>query len=80
MSRTAGDSGYFVRHPIYSGLLLAVFGTALATNLIGLLITAVVGAYFYYSATVEERNLVAAFPAAYPAYRTTTKMLIPFVL
>lgn len=70
----------FVRHPIYSGLLLAVLGTALATNLIGVLIGAILGAYFYYSATVEETNLTATFPTAYPAYRAATKMLIPFVL
>ncbi len=70
----------FVRHPIYSGLLAAVLGTALATNLIGLIIVAVLGAYFYYSASVEEKNLVTTFPTAYPAYRNRTKMLIPFVL
>jgi protein-S-isoprenylcysteine O-methyltransferase Ste14 len=70
----------FVRHPIYSGILTGVLGTALATNLIGLIIVGVLGAYFYYSASVEEKNLTATFPAAYPAYRTSTKMLIPFVL
>src|ERR1700748_2170042 len=52
----------FVRHPIYSGLILGVVGTALATNLLGLIIAAVLGAYFYYSASVEERNLIATFP------------------
>ena len=31
----------FVRHPIYSGLLAGVLGTALVTNLIGLIIVAV---------------------------------------
>jgi protein-S-isoprenylcysteine O-methyltransferase Ste14 len=70
----------FVRHPIYSGLLAGVLGTALVTNLIGLIIVVVLGAYFYYSASVEEKNLTATFPTAYPAYRATTKMLIPFVL
>jgi protein-S-isoprenylcysteine O-methyltransferase Ste14 len=70
----------YVRHPIYSGLLLALLGTALMTNLIGLGIFAILAAYFYYSATVEERNLSATFPKAYPAYRSDTKMLIPFVL
>ena len=69
-----------VRHPIYSGLLLGVLGTALATNLIGLIIAVVLGGYFYYSASVEERNLTATFPSSYPAYRSSTKMLIPFVL
>ncbi len=70
----------FVRHPIYSGLLLAVLGTALATNLYLLIALAVVGAYFIYSATVEERLMTATFPVAYPSYRARTKMLIPFVL
>lgn len=69
-----------IRHPIYSGLLLAVLGTALATSLIGLVLVAILGAYFYYCASVEERNLATAFPAAYPAYRARTKMLIPFVI
>jgi len=70
----------FVRHPIYSGLLAGLLGTALATNLIGLVIVAVLGGYFYYSASVEEKNLIETFPTAYPAYRTSTKMLIPFLL
>ncbi len=70
----------FVRHPIYSGLLVALLGTALATNLIGLIVVAILGGYFYYSASVEEKNLTATFPTAYPAYRAGTKMLIPFVL
>jgi protein-S-isoprenylcysteine O-methyltransferase Ste14 len=70
----------FVRHPIYSGLLTAVLGTALVNNLLGLIVVAVLVAYFYYSGTVEERNLAAAFPEAYPEYRSRTKMLIPFLL
>jgi protein-S-isoprenylcysteine O-methyltransferase Ste14 len=70
----------FIRHPIYSGLLLAVLGTALATDLKGLPLTVILGAYFYYCASVEEKNLTATFPMAYPAYRDETKMLIPFVL
>jgi protein-S-isoprenylcysteine O-methyltransferase Ste14 len=70
----------FVRHPIYSGLLAGLLGTALVTNLIGLIIVAILGAYFYYCASVEEKNLTATFPTTYPAYRTGTKMLIPFVL
>jgi protein-S-isoprenylcysteine O-methyltransferase Ste14 len=69
-----------VRHPIYSGLLVAVLGSALVTNLLGLVIVALLSAYFYYSASIEERNLTATFPTAYPAYRASTKMLIPFLL
>jgi protein-S-isoprenylcysteine O-methyltransferase Ste14 len=70
----------FVRHPIYTGILLGGLGTALATNLIGVLIVVILGAYFYYSATVEEKNLTVTFPTAYPAYRASTKMLIPFIV
>ena len=70
----------FIRHPIYSGLLLGLLGTALATNFLGLIIVVILGAYFYYAATVEEKNLIAAFPTAYPAYREHTKKLIPFLL
>jgi protein-S-isoprenylcysteine O-methyltransferase Ste14 len=70
----------FVRHPIYSGLLAGMLGTALATNLSGLIVVAILGCYFYYSASVEERNLTATFPTAYPAYRSSTKMLVPFVI
>jgi protein-S-isoprenylcysteine O-methyltransferase Ste14 len=70
----------FVRHPIYSGLLLGLLGTALVTNLGGLVIVAVLGGYFYCCASVEEKNLTATFPTVYPQYRTATKMLIPFVL
>jgi protein-S-isoprenylcysteine O-methyltransferase Ste14 len=70
----------FVRHPIYTGLLLGVLGTALATNFIGLAIMAVLCLYFYSAATVEERNMSEVFPTAYSQYRAHTKMLIPFVL
>lgn len=76
---TAGPYGV-IRHPIYTGILLGVVGTALVTNLIGLGIALILGAYFSWAATVEERNLTATFPAAYPAYRERTKMLIPYLL
>ena len=70
----------FVRHPIYTGLLTAMLGTALVNNLLGLSVVAVLAAYFYYCGTIEERSLVATFPKAYPEYRSGTKMLIPFLL
>jgi protein-S-isoprenylcysteine O-methyltransferase Ste14 len=75
---TSGPYRY-VRHPIYSGLILALLGTALLTNVVGLVIFAAFAATFLYSAHIEERNLATAFPDAYPAYREHTKMLIPFV-
>lgn len=68
-----------VRHPIYSGLILAMIGTALAVTVYGLIAVAVLAAYFIYSATREEAYLAGEFPSAYPAYKRSTKMLVPFV-
>jgi len=70
---------HFVRHPIYSGLLVAGIGTAVSLGWSWLIPVALAGAYFIYSATVEERFLTAEFPGTYPQYRHSTKMLIPFV-
>jgi protein-S-isoprenylcysteine O-methyltransferase Ste14 len=71
---------HFIRHPIYSGILLASFATALVINIDWLLVFIVVGAYFIYSATVEEKIMLKQFPGSYPAYKQKTKMLIPFIL
>jgi len=68
-----------VRHPIYSGILVAGCGTAVALNWVWLIIVALAGVYFLYSATVEERYLTERFPDAYPAYKRSSKMLVPFI-
>jgi len=70
----------YVRHPIYSGILLAMIGTTLAISLYWIAAVVLFGAYFIYSARVEERNMERLFPDAYPAYKRSTKMLIPFIL
>jgi protein-S-isoprenylcysteine O-methyltransferase Ste14 len=75
---TSGPYG-LVRHPIYSGILVAGVGTAVALNWAWLIAVALAGVYFVYSATVEERNLTEQFPATYPAYKRSTKMLVPFI-
>jgi protein-S-isoprenylcysteine O-methyltransferase Ste14 len=69
----------WVRHPIYSGVLVAGVGTAVALSWLWLIAVGIVGAYFAYSATVEERYLTGEFPDAYPAYRRSTKMFVPLV-
>jgi protein-S-isoprenylcysteine O-methyltransferase Ste14 len=70
----------WIRHPIYSGLLLGLAGTAIAVSPYWLIAVAIAGAYFLVSAVVEERTMAQLFPAAYPPYRRVTKMLIPFLL
>jgi protein-S-isoprenylcysteine O-methyltransferase Ste14 len=69
----------FVRHPIYSGILAAGVGTALALSWFWLVGVALAAVYFVYSATVEERFLTEQFPGAYPPYKRSTRMLVPFV-
>ena len=69
-----------VRHPIYSGIILAMVGTAIAVSLYWLTAVAILGTYFLISAIVEERTMAKLFPAAYPPYKRATKMLIPYVL
>ena len=68
-----------MRHPIYTGILLGVLGTALATDLYWLIVLLILGVYFVHSARVEERIMVDAFPADYPDYRSHTKMIVPLV-
>jgi protein-S-isoprenylcysteine O-methyltransferase Ste14 len=68
-----------VRHPIYSGILVAGVGTALALNWSWLIVVVLAGVYFVYSAVAEEHNLTEQFPDAYPAYKRSTKMLVPFI-
>jgi protein-S-isoprenylcysteine O-methyltransferase Ste14 len=68
-----------VRHPIYSGIILAMAGTAIAVAWYWLIIAVLLGAYFVYSAFKEERYMASVFPDTYPEYKRSTKMLIPFV-
>jgi protein-S-isoprenylcysteine O-methyltransferase Ste14 len=69
-----------VRHPIYSGILIAGAGTALALNWTWLVAVVLAGIYFGYSAIREERYLSEQFPDAYPLYKRSTKMLVPYLV
>ncbi len=69
-----------VRHPIYSGIILAMIGTTIAVSLYWLVAVLLLGSYFLWSAVVEERNMAHLFPSTYPQYKRSTKMLVPFIL
>jgi protein-S-isoprenylcysteine O-methyltransferase Ste14 len=68
-----------VRNPIYSGLILAMIGTAMTVSVTWIVVVAVLGSYFVYSAFMEQRFLAQRFPETYPSYKRSTKLLIPFV-
>lgn len=74
---TTGPYAY-VRHPLYTGLLVAMTGTAMISgdlgSLLGLLFA--IG-FFSLKAQSEERILEAEFGAVYANYRARTGGLLP---
>jgi protein-S-isoprenylcysteine O-methyltransferase Ste14 len=68
-----------VRHPIYSGILLAVLGTSMLGTRAWLLVFVFIIAYFIYCAVTEERLMVKQFPEQYPEYKKRSKMIIPYI-
>ena len=70
-----------VRHPIYTGLLVMVVGTAMRIGqLRGVVSLALVTIGFWIKLRQEERLMMRHFPEAYPVYRREVKALIPFVI
>ncbi len=69
----------FVRHPIYTGILLALLGSGLAAGVVWFMFFVVGCPFFVFSAWQEERLMVQQFPGAYPEYRKRTSALIPHV-
>jgi protein-S-isoprenylcysteine O-methyltransferase Ste14 len=71
----------WVRHPIYTGLLLALLGTAIMVGkwraLIGLALVAIA---FVRKLLVEERFMAEQFGEDYARYRTEVAALIPFLV
>lgn len=70
-----------VRHPIYTGLLLALLGTAIAIGdwraLAGVALIAV---GLVRKLMVEERFMAAQFGDAYARYRHDVRALVPYVV
>jgi protein-S-isoprenylcysteine O-methyltransferase Ste14 len=70
-----------VRHPIYSGLLLAMLGTAMAGGELRMyLAVVVIFAAFWNKSRLEERLLVSAMGNRYVEYQQHTYALIPGLL
>ncbi len=71
----------FVRHPIYTGLLVMCLGSAIEIGLLRCwLAIVVVGIGFWIKLGQEERLMLQSFPDDYPAYRKQVKALVPFVI
>jgi protein-S-isoprenylcysteine O-methyltransferase Ste14 len=71
----------YVRHPIYSGLLLAFLGTAIVRgDWSGLVGAAMAFAALWRKLRLEERWMEETFGAQYAKYRAEVAALIPFLL
>jgi protein-S-isoprenylcysteine O-methyltransferase Ste14 len=76
---TSGPYAY-VRHPIYTGMLIAMLGSAIGVTPFWSIPLVLFGLYFVYSARKEEKLMMEQFPEQYAAYMRRTKMLMPFIL
>ena len=69
-----------VRHPIYTGFLIALLGSALQHGLVRsflAVLTCAVG--FYLKVSVEEQFMVQRFGEAYLRYRRNVNALFPYI-
>ena len=75
---TTGPYAY-VRHPIYTGILLAALGTAIMSSIFGIGMLIFISIFFAFRINKEEKIMLELFPNRYPEYQKHTKRLLPFV-
>ncbi|AZO42835.1 isoprenylcysteine carboxylmethyltransferase family protein [Mesorhizobium sp. M7D.F.Ca.US.005.01.1.1] len=75
---TSGPYRY-VRHPMYSGGLVACIGSAIVAGDGFVFLLILLGSIFLWRVGAEDRLLAQQFPAEFPGYARRTKALIPFV-
>ena len=75
------DTGAFriVRHPIYTGLILAALGWGIAMASPAAIVLTVVLAGFSYLKSAREETLLEARYPGYAAYRARTPRFIPWI-
>jgi protein-S-isoprenylcysteine O-methyltransferase Ste14 len=70
----------FVRHPIYTGILVAFLGTAVVIgHWCGILAVLIAFGSFWRKLTLEERFMRETFGSVYEEYRARTAALIPYL-
>jgi protein-S-isoprenylcysteine O-methyltransferase Ste14 len=69
-----------VRHPIYTGLLVALLGTAIALGPLRCFLGVVLAAIAWkYKSVTEEAFMVQQFGDQYKHYQTEVKGLVPYI-
>lgn len=69
----------YVRHPIYTGMLLAILGSGLVNGPIWVVVFAGMAIYCVYSARTEENLMLQQFPEQYAGYKRRTKAIFPYI-
>jgi len=69
-----------VRHPIYSGLLLMIIGTAVLAGQVGGFIALVICFCGFWVKLRQEEALLSKHLPGYSEYMQRTKALVPFIL
>ena len=75
---TSGPYAY-VRHPLYAGAMLGLFGSALTGSIVAVVMFIISIIFCLRRISKEERVMLSLFPGQYPAYQARTKRLIPHV-
>jgi protein-S-isoprenylcysteine O-methyltransferase Ste14 len=71
----------FVRHPIYTGILIGILGTAIATgSFVAFISIFLVLGVFLAKIRIEETFLLEEFGEEYARYRREVKALVPWVV
>ncbi len=71
----------WVRHPIYTGILLALLGTAIVGGIFASLVAVAVATLaLWLKLRTEEKFMTETFGEQYTAYRQRVKALIPHVI
>ncbi len=69
----------YVRHPIYAGAILALFGGALTGSIVAVALFIISIIFCLRRIHKEERAMLDLFPDQYPPYQAHTKRLLPFI-
>ena len=75
---TSGPYRY-VRHPMYTGGLMATIGSAIVCGGAFVFLLVILGTIFIRRVGAEDKLMAQQFPNEYPDYKKRTKALIPFV-
>ncbi len=71
----------YIRHPMYSSLLLLAWGAFFKHfSLTGLIAIMVTTLFLVVAGIIEEKENLAFFGSAYLEYRKTSKMFLPFLI